>query len=69
MKKTITSKKAFVFTLLALTVWGCSKVPLTGRRQMRLLPESTLIEASSLSYQHVLDTANIIRSGEQAEMI
>ena len=69
MKKIITSKKAFVFTLLALTVWGCSKVPLTGRRQMRLLPESTLIEASSLSYQHVLDTANIIRSGEQAEMI
>jgi len=42
---------------------------MTGRRQFKLLPESTLIEASSLSYSQVLDTANDIRTGAQAEMV
>jgi len=58
-----------VLGVLALMVWGCSKVPLTGRRQFKLLPESTLIQASSLSYSQVLDTANIVRTGAQAEMV
>jgi predicted Zn-dependent protease len=69
MKKIVTSKKYLVLGLLMLLVWGCSKVPLTGRRQIKLLPESTLIQASSLSYQQVLDTANIVRTGAQAEMV
>lgn len=69
MKKILTSKKSIVFALLAFMVWSCAKVPLTGRRQIRLLPESTLIQASSLSYQQVLDTANIVRTGAQAEMV
>ena len=54
---------------LSLIIWACAKVPLTGRRQFKLLPESTLIQASSLSYQQVLDTANIVRTGAQAEMV
>ncbi|MDB4107145.1 M48 family metallopeptidase [Bacteroidia bacterium] len=69
MKKIITLKRYIVIGLLAVMIWGCSKVPLTGRRQFKLLPESTLIQASSLSYQQVLDTANIIRTGEQAAMV
>lgn len=69
MKKIITSKSYLILTFLGLAIWGCSKVPLTGRRQFKLIPESTLIQASSLSYQQVLDTANIIRTGEQAEMV
>jgi predicted Zn-dependent protease len=69
MKKIIQSKKLIAFSILALLIWSCSKVPLTGRRQIKLLPESTLIQASSLSYQQVLDTANIVRTGAQAEMV
>jgi predicted Zn-dependent protease len=69
MKEMLTSKKYVVIGLLTLMVWSCAKVPLTGRRQFKLLPESTLIQASSLSYQQVLDTANIIRAGAQAEMV
>jgi predicted Zn-dependent protease len=69
MKETLTSKKYVVIGLLTLMVWSCAKVPLTGRRQFKLLPESTLIQASSLSYQQVLDTANIVRTGAQAEMV
>ena len=69
MKKILTSKKYAVLLVLALMIWGCSKVPLTGRRQFKLLPETTLIQASSLSYQQVLDTANIVKTGAQAEMV
>ena len=69
MKEMLTSKKYVVIGLLTLLVWSCAKVPLTGRRQFKLLPESTLIQASSLSYQQVLDTANILRTGAQAEMV
>lgn len=69
MKKIVSAKRIVVLAFLAIMVWSCSKVPLTGRRQIRLMPESTLIRASSLSYQQVLDTANIIRSGAQAEMV
>lgn len=69
MKKIITTRNTIIFALLAFMVWSCAKVPLTGRRQIKLLPESTLIQASSLSYQQVLDTANIVRTGAQAEMI
>ena len=69
MKSILTSPKSFVTLLLALLVFGCSKVPLTGRRQIRLMPESTLIQASSLSYQHVLDTAKIVKTGAQADII
>ncbi len=69
MKQIIKSKKLLAVLILSTIVWGCSKVPLTGRRQIKLLPESTLMQMSSLSYQQVLDTANIVRTGEQAEMI
>ena len=69
MKSILTSPKYFVPLFLILLVYGCSKVPLTGRRQIRLMPESTLIQASSLSYQHVLDTAKIVKTGAQAEMV
>lgn len=55
--------------VFGILVWGCAKVPLTGRKQIRLVPESTLIQASSLSYQQVLDTANIIRTGAQADIV
>lgn len=67
---TIKANKILLFvSVFGVFVWGCSKVPLTGRKQIRLVPESTLIQASSLSYQQVLDTANIIRSGPQADMV
>ncbi|MGB0849653.1 MAG: M48 family metallopeptidase [Bacteroidia bacterium] len=69
MKRMTSAKTLTSILFLTLIVWSCSKVPLTGRRQFKLIPESTLIQASSLSYEQVLDTANIIRTGEQAEMI
>lgn len=52
-------KKYIVFfTVLtfALLLNSCSKVPLTGRKQFRMLPESMVMEMSLTSYQDFLKT-------------
>lgn len=69
MKKFMTTKNAIAAVVLSLFLYACATVPLTGRKQFKLLPTSTMMEMSALSYQQVLDTANIVRTGEQAEMV
>lgn len=46
-------KLIFSFSLLAFLV-ACSKVPITGRKQMNLLPESELVSMSLTSYRDFL---------------
>lgn len=36
--------------LAVVFVWSCSKVPITGRRQMKLLPDAKLIQLSNQEY-------------------
>ncbi len=57
------------FLLLTLFIWSCSQIPITGRRQFKLLPESTLMEMSLTSYRQVLDTANVVYNTPDAEMV
>ncbi len=61
--------KLIVALFLAAMVWSCSQIPITGRRQFKLLPESMLKEASSLSYKQVLDTANVVKTSADALMV
>ncbi len=61
--------KLIVTLFLALMIWSCSQIPITGRRQFRLLPETTLMEASLTSYKHVLDTADVVYNTADAEMV
>jgi predicted Zn-dependent protease len=55
--------------LLSLFIWSCSQIPITGRRQFKLLPESTLMEMSLTSYKQVLDTANVVYNTADAAMV
>tara|TARA_B100000780_G_scaffold278052_1_gene250367 strand:+ start:901 stop:1701 length:801 start_codon:yes stop_codon:yes gene_type:complete len=53
-------KKNFKFiTLLLLTV-ACSSVPITGRKQMNLMPESNLIGMAVTNYTDVLSSSNVV---------
>ena len=48
-------KKPFALILLAAFVLGsCSKVPITGRKQLNLLPESQMMEMSATAYGEFL---------------
>lgn len=48
---------------------GCQKVPLTGRTQFAIIPNSTLLPLSFQNYQGVLDSSRVVRGGEQAAMV
>lgn len=50
-------------------IQSCSKVPMTGRRQLNMLPESELMSMSLTSYNEFLNTNKVVRSGSQAEMV
>ena len=57
MEKSI---KIFVFLLIAaILVHSCSTVPLTGRRQLSLIPESEMISMSLTSYSDFLKENNV----------
>lgn len=58
------------FTLVVvLLLSGCQPVPLSGRRQLNLIPDAQLLEASNQSYQHLLDSARVIRDTPSAELV
>lgn len=60
--------KRFIFILLLVT--ACSKVPLTNRKQMNLLPESELIAMSLTSYNQFLsENPPEPASDQQAQLV
>lgn len=48
---------------------SCSKVPITNRRQMNLLPESTLLSMSLSSYQDFLKQNPPVSGSSDAQMV
>ena len=57
------------FLVLIFIVESCSTVPLTGRSQMNLLPESSMVEMSLTSYDEFLDTNKVSTNQEQIAMV
>lgn len=55
--------------LLLLVVESCSTVPLTGRRQLSLVPASELNAMSFQQYEQVLDTSRLSTNQEWANMV
>ena len=61
--------KKISILFLALFVLGCATVPVTGRRQLSLVPNSQLLALAAQSYDQVLDESKIIKNTEEAEMV
>jgi len=56
--------------LLSITVqYSCTKVPVTGRTQMKLLPNSTLLGMSFTSYSDFLKSNKISTNAQQTAMV
>jgi predicted Zn-dependent protease len=53
----------------ALLIAACSVVPVTGRKQLKLLPESTLIEMGLISYNDFLKENELSSDKEDPQMI
>jgi predicted Zn-dependent protease len=70
MKKII--QKIQVFTVvvsLLFLIQACSTVPLIGRKQISLLPESSMVEMSLTNYGEFLKTNKLSTNKEQTAMV
>lgn len=54
---------------ILLTFCGCSTVPMTGRQQLTLIPESSLMATSFSQYDQFLNENKVIKSGADADMV
>lgn len=55
----------FLFSILVY----CQPVPITGRSQLHLIPQSQILALSFQSYDQVLSKNTIIKSGNEADMV
>ncbi|MBO73138.1 MAG: peptidase M48 [Flavobacteriales bacterium] len=61
--------KRFAIFITGCLLFGCTKVPVSGRRQLNLLPESDLIEMSSSQYTQILDQSIVIENTPESELV
>lgn len=64
MKRVKVSYVVIICLAFAMLGQSCSKVPITGRRQLNLLPESQMIALSKQSYAEFLSTNNRVESAQ-----
>jgi predicted Zn-dependent protease len=69
MKTYRITSSLLLIAAVTLTIVGCSKVPLTGRQQFSLIPESTLAQMSDSEYDAFLSKNKVIASGTDAQMV
>lgn len=64
------SLRRISFFLITLTLISCSKVPITGRRQLNVVPGNMLTQMSLSSYQQFLTEHPPVPAGnQQAQMV
>ncbi len=56
-------KKLLIPIAVILTIAACSKVPITGRNQVHLLPESQMIAMSLTAYNDFLKESDVVSTG------
>ncbi len=59
----------FVLLSFVILIQACSTVPLIGRKQMSLLPESNMVEMSLTSYSQFLKENKLSSNSAQTDMV
>jgi predicted Zn-dependent protease len=58
-----------LYIAILLIIGSCTTVPIIGRKQINLLPESQLVSLSLTNYKTFLDTSEVISSGSDYAMV
>jgi len=58
-----------VFAGLCLIAWGCQTTPVSGRRQLMLIPEQQEMELGATTYQEILANESPSRQQRYVEMV
>jgi len=62
-------KKQFSILLTAILLVGCATVPITGRKQLALIPNSQILPLSYSSYQEVLKESKLSTNQQQVTLV
>lgn len=62
-------KNITLITLTCILLSSCNKVPITGRKQMNLLPESEVIAMSLTEYNNFLEANKVLSGTSNAKMV
>jgi predicted Zn-dependent protease len=54
---------------LAMVVVSCNRVPLTGRKQLNLIPSAQMNSLSADSYQSILSQSQVVTNTEEAKLV
>ncbi len=64
------TKKCWPYMIgVLLVVFACSTVPVTGRRQLNLIPSSQINSMSHQSYQQFLSEHKVVKGTDEARMV
>lgn len=62
--------KKLAFLMLSFVLFvGCNKVPVTGRSQLSIVPNSEMLSMSATSYKQVLDTSKLSTDPVKTAMV
>ena len=67
--KTLMSKRILAFTIVATIIAACIKVPITGRKQLHLLPESEMQAMALTEYKSFLNSNKVSADATNTEMV
>lgn len=57
-------KKILFLPFFFILIFACAKVPITNRKQLKLLPENTLIAMADTAYRQFLDTNKVLPNSD-----
>lgn len=61
-------KQVSIFLTIALLI-GCATVPITGRKQLSLVPDSQILPLSYDAYRDVMSQSNLSNNQEQVKLV
>lgn len=62
-------RKAIVLSVIALIIYACHQVPVTGRRQLAMVSNSEIIPMATDQYQQVLKESKLSNNQEQTALV
>ncbi len=62
-------QKTTLFTLLLLVAIACTSVPITGRKQLTIFPNSTMQSQSFSAYKEFLNTNKLTTNQQQIDLV
>ena len=66
--KSLNKHVAFIAVIVCL-LWACSTVPITGRKQLDIVPSSTMLSTSFQEYDKFLEEHKLSTNQEQTQMV